>query len=487
MKKSGYLMPVASLPSDYGIGDFGPRAYEFIDIMVESGLSIWQILPLNPLGYGNSPYQPYSSLAGDDIYISLDKLIEMNLLSSEDIMKIEFNQNIIEYDNARINKNKYLKISFENFKKSNLGDDFKNYLDKNEWVYKYAVFLTLKKHNNFKCWIEWPEEEKNWIKDMKFDLKPFEDEIAYEMYLQYIFYTQWINLRRYANQKGIQVMGDIPIYVGIDSLDVWDNQECFILDQDGNPTFVAGVPPDYFSETGQRWGNPIYDWEYIKRNNFDFWIERLKGNIDLFDIIRIDHFRAFDTYWKIPSSCDTAIEGEWVEAPGFDMFDALFKAVPNANIVVEDLGDLRPEVHTLRDHYNFKGMKIIQFTFDPNETNNDFVDRENMIIYTGTHDNQTIKGWFNSQSDDIQNQTTKFLKQKGFTGNIEDAMIEYCFSNIANMAIVPVQDVIGLDDTGRLNTPGTVGSPNWEWKLDNFKILNIKKDFINALNMKYRN
>jgi len=388
MRDAGVLLPVSALPSRHGIGDFGKSSYEFVKKLKESGVKIWQILPLNPLGFGNSPYQPYSSYAGDELYISLELLKEEGLI--REIKDFRKDETRIDYQAVRSFKEGYLREAFDAFRPTEDYDEFR----RRDWVYKYAVFITLKKANNLRCWNEWPKEQREWIRDRKFNIEPYKNEIRYEIFLQYIFYKQWMALKKSANQAGIKIMGDIPIYVGIDSLDVWDNQECFLLDLECRPAFIAGVPPDYFSESGQRWGNPIYNWEFIKTRGFDLWVNRLSYAGELFDIVRIDHFRGFDTYWKIPASCPTAVEGEWVEAPGYELFEILSEKLPDVEIVAEDLGDLRPEVLKLRDHFGLKGMKVVQFTFDPNEKNNNFQDRENMIIYTGTHDNQTIRGWY---------------------------------------------------------------------------------------------
>ena len=334
-RKSGILMPISSLPSAHGIGDFGVKSYEFVDLIKEAGFSIWQILPLNPLGYGNSPYQPYSSKAMDDLYISLDFLNDEGLV----LKAGEYNKdlNTVEYEEVREYKQHFYKRAFKNFKKD---EEYFEFI-KNDWVYDYAVFLTLKKSNNLMCWNEWPKSMKDWILDSKFDISKYEDSIEFELFIQYTLYKQWNNLKAYANSKGIEIMGDLPIYVGIDSDDVWANQDLFLLNKKGRPTFIAGVPPDYFCKTGQRWGNPLYDWEKLKETGFKFWIERLSHNSKLFDIIRIDHFRAFDTYWKIPASHETAEHGKWIEAPGYEFFDKVFEELPDINIVVEDLGNLR--------------------------------------------------------------------------------------------------------------------------------------------------
>ncbi|MDD5935590.1 MAG: 4-alpha-glucanotransferase [Clostridiales bacterium] len=464
MKSAGILMPVASLPSQHGIGDFGEESYHFIDIMHQAGWNIWQILPLNPLGFGNSPYQPYSSMAGDEIYISLNKLKEEGLL--DQVPAFLKNTTLVNYQKVREFKQKYLKKAYEKFCILDKTKEYEEFV-KQEWVYQYAVFLSLKKQNNLICWNEWTKEQQLWIKDHKYDISHLSEQIGFEMFVQFEFYRQWIQLKNYANRKGIQIMGDIPIYVGIDSLDVWANQECFLLGADSKPTFVAGVPPDYFSATGQRWGNPIYNWEYLKEHQFTFWIQRLQYNAKLFDIIRIDHFRAFDTYWKIPASCETAVEGEWCEAPGYDLFEEVFRLMPDINIVVEDLGDLRPEVYELRDHFGFKGMRIVQFNFIPDEEENSNYDHvENLILYTGSHDNQTIRGWYESQPKKIRQSVREKLKEYGcLTKPAARGLVQFTFMQNCYMAIIPLQDILELGDEARINRPGTLGSPNWEWRL----------------------
>lgn len=461
MRKAGVLLPIASLPSSYGIGDFGPTSYQFVDKIYECGFKIWQILPLNPLGYGNSPYQPYSSKAMDELYISLEMLEEEKLIKKA--KKKNARSTKIDYEEVRLFKQTYLKEAFNNFIPN---QDYQDFIAQ-KWVYEYAVFLAFKKANQMKCWNEWPKEYKEFIKGDKTVPEALKEAVSYEMFVQYILYTQWMKLRAYANKKGIEMMGDIPFYVGIDSLDVWSHQKMFLLDADGYPSFVAGVPPDYFSETGQRWGNPIYDWEKMEKDGFAFWLDRLSYSSKIYDIIRIDHFRAFDTYWKIPSSCPTAIEGEWVEAPGYALFDKVYETYPDINIVAEDLGELRPEVLVLRDHYNLAGMRIIQFSFDPY---NKMEDRENLLVYTGTHDNESLRDWYTSQSADFKKMTRRFFKKHKYTyGKMNDNMMMYTLDTKANLAILPMLDILHKNNSCRLNTPGTVGNPNWQWKLKDFK------------------
>ena len=476
MRTSGILLAISSLNSKYGVGDFGKEAYKFVDIIQKIGFTIWQLLPLNPLGYGNSPYQPYSSQAGDEIYISPDLLYEQGLLKKKP--KTLENNDRVDYEKARKLKAEILKEAFKNFKKDK---DYEEFI-KFDFVYKYAVFLTLKKANNLNIWNKWDKEQKNWIIDKKLDLSKYNEGIEYEMFVQYIFYKQWTDLKKYANSKGIRIMGDIPFYVGLDSLDVWENQKSFLLNKNGNPKFIAGVPPDYFCKDGQRWGNPIYDWKYLKENDYDFWIKRIEYNAKLYDILRIDHFRAFDTYWQVNARNKTAKAGEWIEAPGYEVFDLIKKKFPKLEIVAEDLGGLRKEVLQLRDHYNLKGMKILLFSLDPNEGNNNFSDKKNMIIYTGTHDNQTAMGFFESQDQKTKDYIIKLFKEHNYdTQNIANGFLEMTFDSIADYAIVPVQDILGLDDSARMNTPSTLNNINWSFKLNSMEKLEEKTDYLHKL------
>lgn len=480
-RMAGVLMPVASLPSKDGVGSFGKEAYAFVDLLADMGIRIWQILPLNPLGYGNSPYQPFSSYAGEEIYIDLDLLAKEGYLSADrEVYETGKDPERIEYERARAYKVKYLKEAYKGFYKKDWNSaDFKEF-QKKDWVYPYAVFIALKKQNDLRCWNEWPKEQQDWILDKKYDVSHLQEEIQYQMFAQYMFYKQWMALKAYANKKNVLIMGDIPIYVGIDSLDVWSCREDFLLDAEGKPSFVAGVPPDYFSETGQRWGNPIYNWDNMKKNHFPFWMKRLQYSSELYDIIRIDHFRAFDTYWKIPASCDTAIEGAWIEAPGYELFDEIYRQMPDIEIVAEDLGDLRPEVLKLRDHYNLRGMNIAEFSLPSTDSI-----KEHQLIYTGTHDNQTVKGWYNSldfkEKRKVRKAIAKYGKPwDGFTKK----MVHFVYRSDAGMAIIPVADLLGLDDKARLNTPGTVGSPNWEWRLTDWSALEKEKEGIAKLLIK---
>lgn len=447
-RHAGLLLPVSSLPGVMGIGDFGKGAYEFINKLSRTGASIWQILPLNPVGYGNSPYQTYSSFAGDEIYISIEMLYE-------DLgLDYSFNPLVsssTDYDKARLLKREYLEKAYPHFKKN---DAYKVFVKRAHWLKEYAEFMALRRANDYTAWTDWTIFNAD------------KKEIEFEYFIQYIFYTQWMELKGYANALNIKVMGDIPIYLGHDSHEVYFNKEIFHLDKDGRPTLVAGVPPDYFSAEGQLWGNPIYDWDKLKETDYKFWVERLSWNQHLFDTIRIDHFRAFDTYWVIPAEEETAINGEWRIGPRNDFFDSIYEQIDDLDLVVEDLGDLRPEVLELRDDYDLMGMQIIQFALKPEEIKRDIDMPENILAYTGTHDNQPVGGAVADMSFIKKLQVRRDLRKRGIKDhNLIDRINHYALSLNANIVILPAQDIMRLGKETTMNSPGTVGSPNWEWKL----------------------
>ncbi len=477
MKRAGILEPVFSLPGRFGIGDFGPGSFEFIDILADAGMKIWQVLPLNPLGYGESPYQPFSSFAGETLYVDLDSLYEDGLLKRR---PRSFRKDAVrvDYQAVRQYKEKYFREAFRAFEARRKPAGYRAFT-KEEWVYPYAMFITLKKKNGMVAWTEWPKEDRDWI--LKREKRPELDEaVRYEIFLQYEFRIQWLRIKAYANARGILLMGDIPFYVGQDSLDVWMNQEEFLLDKAGYPEWIAGVPPDYFSATGQRWGNPIYNWAVMEANGFRFWRNRVKGNAVLFDMIRIDHFRAFDTYWKIHASCPTAMEGSWIEAPGYQLFDKLLPEIPNVEIVAEDLGMMRDEVYVLRDHYAFPGMNVLQFTL----LDEKFKLREHMITYTGTHDNDTVEGWWKTLPKEEQKKYNAALKGRGILiskGTKAEQFVRLAFETPTETAIVPVWDVLSLPGICRINVPGLIDPRNWTCRQPSLKALKAAVPGLRAL------
>ncbi len=467
MRETGVLMPVSSLPSRTGVGELGQEACTFIRQLKEAGMSIWQLLPLNPVGYGNSPYQPYSSFAGDEIYISLDRLYESGLLETLVPSYMEHEARV-RYDEIRAWKDPYFREAYKKFVPTEGYEEFAS----QKWVVDYGVFRALKKSNDNHCWNEWSKSDKNWPEYHRELSEEQKEEAGYQIFLQYMFFVQWMEVKACAAENGIRIMGDVPFYVGLDSADVWAGKDNFLLDTDGRPLFIAGVPPDYFSETGQRWGNPIYDWNKLKKDGYRFWIDRIGYNGKLFDIVRIDHFRAFDTYWKIPVSCPTAIEGEWIEAPGYEVLDTLKERVPEVELVAEDLGDLRPEVLKLKEHYHLKGMKITVFSIDTSGKYARDISKEteNMIIYSGTHDNDTLMQWYQELTVPAKRKVRRFLARKGIRqGSVKDRLLAYILSSKAEYAIIPMGDIMGLGKEAHLNTPGTIGSPNWEWRMPDAK------------------
>lgn len=456
-REAGILLALASLPGTLGIGDMGKDVYRFLDMLDASKARLWQLLPLNPVGYGNSPYQTYSSFAGDEIYISIEDLYQDLGLKLEKI-KVEARDRI-DYTKARERKDAYLRKAYQRFVKD---EAYEHFCKESFWLDEYAQFMALRKRNDYKAWLEWHYE----------DYDP--EEMAYHKFLQYIFFSQWQRIKAYANHLDIRIVGDIPIYLGHDSAEVYFHRDLFYLDKDGKPELVAGVPPDYFSETGQLWGNPLYNWERMAQDGYGLWIARLAWNKKLFDVIRIDHFRAFDTYWAIAGDAKSAKQGKWRFGPAHHFFNAVYQSIPDIHLVAEDLGDLRPEVLALRDDYGLMGMQIIQFALHHREIIRDEKMPHNLLIYTGTHDNETIGGWLKFHRKRYRERVYRDLEKRGIPDkNLIDKICHYTLSLNADWAILPIQDIMRLPQNTRLNYPGTVGSPNWEWKL---KSLNDSKE-----------
>jgi 4-alpha-glucanotransferase len=482
---TGVLFPVSSLPSRFGIGDFGERAKQFVDILVSMGFKLWQILPLNPIGYGHSPYQPFSSFAIDELYVSLDELAKEGLLKEVP----SFNENApkVEYETIRTYKEPFLKEAY----KAEMAKDpdcLEIFASINPWVRNWSIFMSMKRSEKMVSWNSWPLEKQNALLDPDKLSSEQKEAANYEIWLQKVLYEQWGKIKTYANHQGVKIIGDLPFYVGFDSCDVYEDRTSFLLDPNTHePLWIAGVPPDYFSKTGQRWGNPIYDWDKLEKTHFALLINRIKRNSSLYDIIRLDHFRAFDTYWKIPASCPTAVEGKWIEAPGYKFFDTLLAQSPKLEIIAEDLGDLRPQVLTLRDHYKFPGMNVIEFTFhDAAILKKPGYDKENMVAYLGTHDNDPLRGYFEKLPSDEKSAWISTLDDLGFVeGDINQKMIEYALSLPASYAIFSLQDILGLGSSSRLNVPSIIDSINWTWRITNFDAFEAKGKTIKSLIKKY--
>ena len=471
-RSSGILLHPTSHPGRYGIGELGREAYQFIDFLAQSGQKLWQILPLGPTGYGNSPYMSFSAIAGNHLLISLDLLREKNLLSEADFEDIpDFPLDQVDFDKLIAWKIPLLRKAASNFVKGSdtiLYKQFAGFCAGNaDWLEDYALFMALSHAYPGKVWMEWPTEirERHWgaLETPKQELQ---EEIFLHKFLQFEFFEQWLALKRYANSLGIEIIGDIPIYVSHNSADVWANPQVFRLDtQTGNPLEVAGVPPDYFSETGQLWGNPLYNWDYLKNTGFDWWVRRLKAVLSLVDIIRIDHFRGLEAYWAVAFGQENAINGHWLKAPGYDLFNTIGARLGKLPIIAEDLGDIDQAVLDFRDHFAFPGMKILHFAFGGDAGNPylPFNVERNCVIYTGTHDNNTTVGWFQDNANDYEKaRLYQYLGAPSGQGVAWD-LIRLAYSSVANQAIVPLQDVLSLGSDARMNTP-SVAEGNWSWR-----------------------
>lgn len=470
-RSSGILLHPTSFPSRFGIGDLGLESFRFIDFLVESGQQYWQVLPIGPTGYGNSPYMSYAALAGNPLLISPDKLIDEGWLNEGDFSNLpEFPSHTVEYDRVYEVKIPLLKKACENFK-ANASElqqrEFDGFCEtKAYWLDDYALFMALKDAHEGASWNTWeadiakhkPEAIEKWRSQLS-------DAVYYYKYTQFEFFRQWTELRRYANLRGIQIIGDIPIYVAHDSADVWAHPEAFALDEEtGAAALMAGVPPDYFSATGQLWGNPVYNWEHLQQTHFQWWVERFQAMLDYVDLIRIDHFRGFQAYWVVPQGEETAMNGEWVEAPGEEFFKTLNDKLGKLPVLAEDLGVITPEVEALRDEFEFPGMKVLQFAFgdDPGNPFLPFNYPRNCVVYTGTHDNDTTVGWFNQLSDYERDKVQTYLGHFSPDG-IQWDLIRLAMSSIANIAIIPVQDLLGLGTEARMNFPSKAEG-NWAWR-----------------------
>ena len=470
-RTSGILLHPTSLPSPYGIGDLGKAAYDFIDFLEKAGQHLWQILPLTPTGYGNSPYSSFSAFAGQPLLISPEHLEKMGLLEEWELDTApENNEDLVEYDKVSKWKTQIFKLAFSRFEMKEdkeLKKQYRQFVKENTyWLNDYAIYMACRDMQGQKEWFKWDEKYRKSTQKVKAELKKtLKDEIKYYCFIQFLFYKQWAELKVYANEKGIKIIGDMPLFVSLDSADVWANPKLFQLDSKGYPTKVAGVPPDYFSETGQLWGNPLYNWEVHEKNQFQWWVARVRHQLALSDYLRIDHFRGLESYWAVPAEEETAINGTWVKAPGKALFETieqeLGKGLP---IIAEDLGTITPEVIELRDHFGFPGMKILQFAFESEEESS-FLPHQftttNCVCYTGTHDNNTTRGWYDSASEYSRDKVRRYMNTDA--NSIHWDFLRTCLGTIADYAIIPMQDILGLGEEGRMNVPG-VAENNWAWR-----------------------
>lgn len=487
---NGILMHISSLPTEYGIGTMGKEAYKFVDFLKKSGQKFWQILPIGPTSYGDSPYQSSSTFAGNPYFIDFDILREDNSLKLNDYSELDWGNDPEKIDFEKIFKNRFkvLKITFNNDKERKKDEIDKFRAQNSYWLEDYSIFMALKFENNFKMYREWDFNIIQRNPDaMARIYNELEDEIYFWVYVQYLFYKQWYSLKSYANENGIKIIGDIPMYVAEDSADSWAHSEILMLNDDKTPTKVAGCPPDSYALKGQLWGNPLYDWKYLKSTGYEWWVQRLSYSLKMYDIVRIDHFRAFQAFYAIDYGREDATIGEWLEGPGYDFFDRIKEVFGEAPaLIAEDLGTITDDVKDLLKYCGFPGMKVMQFGLHP-FNDNEYLPHNysrNSVAYIGTHDNDTLKGWFMSQPDEVRKFTEEYLrlnKNEGYNWGFFKSLL----GSVAQTTIVTMQDILELDNDSRMNTPSTLGG-NWEWRIDSMntisdtlaeKLLNITKTY----------
>ncbi len=487
-RSSGILLHPTSLPGKYGIGSLGNEAKLFIDYLALAGQKLWQVLPMGHTGYGDSPYQCFSIFAGNPILIDLDQIKVDGLLKADDLTtKIVFKDDVVDYGVVINFKGEMLKIAYNHFlDQHELPGSYHRFIQENDsWLHGYALFVALKEKFDGKPWWDWPEQFRSRDNEA---LKTFtaqsEKEIGFNKFCQYYFFKHWYSVKHHANSKGISIIGDIPLYVAHDSADVWGNPHLFQFDENLLPIKVAGVPPDYFSETGQLWGNPLYDWDVMKNNGFKWWIGRVKASLDLYDFVRIDHFRGFEAYWSVTYGEETAINGEWSQAPGMELFQIIRNQMGELPIIAEDLGIITHEVEELRDSFAFPGMKILQFAFDADEGNGYLPHnyKENFVTYTGTHDNDTLNGWYHSLESHIKNRVLDYADAND--KNIIKKIIRLAWASVAKMAIIPLQDLLELGGEARMNTPGTAAG-NWQWRFTKDQLTTEKAGWLAHISKLY--
>ncbi len=467
-RKSGILLHPTSLPGGHGIGDFGPAAYRFIDFLKEAKQTLWQILPLTPTGFDGCPYNSHSAFAGNPLLISLDLLVEEGVLQKNDIPPLpHFDVHRVSYDAVRKWKEAVLAVAYNRFRTNDtLVQDFVEFCKREEgWLEEFALYTALKNKFGTSMWIQWPKEFKFRIKKaLRAFARIAEAEIERHKFFQWLFFKQWQALRAYANERGIAIIGDIPIFVSYDSADVWSNQDFFLLEE-GERTLVSGVPPDYFSPTGQLWGNPLYDWDRMREDGFGWWKRRFAQSLRIFDIVRIDHFRGFSACWAVNGKEKTAENGQWLYTPGNELFSTLRDTFDELPFIAEDLGDITEDVIELRNTFGFPGMKILQFAFS--DPANPFlphnIEDHRCVIYTGTHDNNTTLGWYSSLQEYERTYINRYLNMR-WGDPVNWSLISAAFASSAETAIIPMHDITGLHSEARFNTPGTVSDRNWSWR-----------------------
>ena len=491
-RQSGVLMHISSLPGKYGIGSFGQSAYDFVDFLVRTKQRYWQILPLGTTSYGDSPYQSFSAFAGNTYFIDFDILIEEGLLNEADVKGADFGDDPRKVDYAKIfdARRPIMEKAVARFLKADDLSDYESFVEQNAaWLEVFAEYMAIKEHFDNLAWTEWPDEaiRRREPASLTSYREKLADKLTYHRVTQYLFFKQWLRLKAYANEHHIEIVGDMPIYVAADSADVWAQPHFFKTDAVGKPTCVAGCPPDEFSETGQLWGNPIYDWEAMDKDGYAWWIERLRESFKIYDIVRIDHFRGFESYWEVPADSETSATGKWVKGPDYKLFAAVKEALGDLNIIAEDLGFMTDEVIELRERTGFPGMKILQFAFNPDDESIDspHLAPNNSVMYTGTHDNNTVLGWYKDEIDDATRQyMAQYTNRKEYE-TIPHAMLRTIFASVSFMAIATMQDLLELDSAARMNYPSTIGG-NWTWRMTAEELNPIVEGELYSLTKTYR-
>ena len=498
-RSSGVLLHPTSLPGPHGVGDLGPAAYRFADFLADAGQTYWQIMPLGPTGYGDSPYQSFSAFAGNTLLVSPDQLVEDGLLAPADLKdapasppgRVDFGR-VIEHKRALLQK------AYESFKAdgAKVRDEYNGFLGfAAAWLDDWALFAALKDEHKGASWHTWQRGlARRDPSALDYAREAFRERTEAHRFSQFLFFIQWLRLRKHCTERGVRIVGDMPIFVAHNSADVWARPHLFRLNEDGSPRVVAGVPPDAFSETGQLWGNPLYDWEAMRRENFGWWVERVRAALSLVDVVRVDHFRGFAACWEVPAANETAEHGRWVEAPGRELFKALRDALGDPPVIAEDLGTITPDVHRLRDELGLPGMRVLQFAFggDPDDTHLPHNYTRDSVVYTGTHDNDTTAGWFAARSDEragpdeaLRRERANCLKYLGASGReIHWAFIREAFKSVADVCVVPAQDLLGLGSDARMNLPASTEG-NWAWRLAEDSLTDELRDRLRELTALY--
>ena len=475
MRGSGILLPISCLPSEYGIGSFSKEAYKFIDLLKEAGQKYWQILPLGPTGYGDSPYQSFSTFAGNPYYIDLEKLVENGWITVEDCRKCDFGSRKNAVDYEKLYQNRY-EILYKAFLNSGIKKEqsFVNFCEEEaDWLQDYSLYMVIKEAHQGASWDVWEDELKKREPEALHKVEEeYRERICFYKFMQFLFYQQWNEVKAYAQNKGISIIGDIPIYVAFDSADSWASPELFQFDGNLRPVGVAGCPPDGFSKTGQLWGNPLYNWEYHRKTGYEWWIRRIRHCSKMYDVIRIDHFRGFDEYYAIPFGDKTAEFGHWEKGPGLELFDTINSQLKNIHIIAEDLGFLTESVLEMVEKSGYPGMKVLEFAFDSREPSNYLPHNynKNSVVYTGTHDNETLLGWYKNLDDNDKKYLQNYLGMKSRnTKKVLWGIIRLAQASVSDICIIPLQDYLMLGNEARINHPSTLGG-NWQWRMDNLQI-----------------